>query len=52
MNGEAGKGDDPRPTKKKIFDDNYDEIDMEHESKAVTKVIKVKGKTVTRYIYK
>ena len=50
MNGEAGKGDDPRPVKKKLWDVNYDDINMEHKIKPNVKVVKIKGKT--RYIYK
>jgi len=52
MNSEAGKGDDPRPTKKKIFDTNFDDINMKHKPTAEIQVVKIKGKIVTRYIYK
>lgn len=53
MKSDAGKGDDPRPIKKTVFDANFDAINMQHESKFIeVKNVKVKGKTVKRYIYK
>lgn len=48
----AGKGDTPRPVKKKIFDANFDEILKKPDIDKDFKIVKVHGKLVQRKIYK
>ena len=48
MSNQAGKGDKPRPVNKKVYNDNFDEI--QGRGKLVGKQVKtVKGKTVYKY---
>lgn len=45
---QAGKGDKPRPVKKEVYDNNFDQI--EGRGKMVGKLVKtVKGKQTYRY---
>lgn len=44
----AGKGDKPRPTKKSVYDQNYDLIDWKKDQKP-KEGKKVKGKTIYKY---
>ena len=45
----AGKGDKPRPTDKKEYDDNYDQIVWGKEENKTIEVKKKKGKIIYKY---
>ena len=48
----AGKGSKERPTDKKIYDSNFDEIIWNPEKKKETTLVRIKGKKVQRIVYK
>jgi hypothetical protein len=47
----AGKGDTYRPVKKKVYDENFDQIAKKPEADGF-KLVKVHGKLVQRKVYK
>lgn len=48
-NSQAGKGDKPRPTNKKTFDNNYDKIVWKSSNLLPTSKKTKKGKTTYKY---
>ena len=47
----SGKGSKPRPTDKKVFDTNFDEIVWKPDITKEPQIVKVKGKKVKRFVY-
>lgn len=47
-NNQAGKGDKPRPTDKKTYNANYDEITWKEQQASLQSTTK-KGKTTYKY---
>jgi len=45
----AGKGDKPRPVKKKVFDNNFDQVDWSPKNIELKNFIVKKGKKIYKY---